>query len=190
MTHDAIDGVVIGKHPLVSRLMKGIYNQRPPQPRYSSTWDVKVVLDHIKSWGYTRGLPLKKLTLKLAMLLALANASRCSELDALEIQRMTWSAEGVTFALATLTKTLKPGKSKTLFYPMLGANREACPVTSLKEYLMRTKDVRKGNGLFLSYVKPHGPVKPFVDWSSDSMFYYRPVIQKQNISLTQSFVQK
>ena len=35
MTHGAIDGVVVGKHPLVSRLMKGIYNQRPPQPRYS-----------------------------------------------------------------------------------------------------------------------------------------------------------
>ena len=137
MTHGAIDGVVIGKHPLVSRLIKGIYNQRPPQPRYSSTWDVKVVLDHIKSWGYTGGLPLKKLNLKLAMLLALANASRCSELHALEIQRMTWSAEGVTFALAALTKTSKPGKSKTLFYPMLEADREVCPVTSLSGALRR-----------------------------------------------------
>ena len=38
MTHGEIDGVVIGKHSLVSRVMKGIYNQRPPQPRYSSTW--------------------------------------------------------------------------------------------------------------------------------------------------------
>lgn len=120
---------------------------------------------------------------------------------------------------------------------MLEADREVCPVTSLKEYLKRTKDVRKDNGLFLSYVKPHGPVKSctiarwlkevlqsaglgefrahstrgasvsaaftqgmsvadiiaVADWSSDSMFkkfYYRPVIQKQNISLTQSFVQK
>ena len=34
MTHAAIDGVVVGKHPLVSRLMKGIYNQRPPKARY------------------------------------------------------------------------------------------------------------------------------------------------------------
>ena len=32
MTHNPIDGVVVGKHPLVTRLMKGIFNRRPPQP--------------------------------------------------------------------------------------------------------------------------------------------------------------
>ena len=195
------------------------------------------MLDHIRSWGPTAGLSLKSITLKLAMLLALANASRCSELHALDVQRMAWRAEGVTFSLAALTKTSRPGKNKTLFYPQLELDREVCPVTSLKEYLKRTKDVRKNNQLFLSYVKPYGPVKActiarwlkvilqsaglgdfrahstrgaavlaaftqgmsvadilaVADWSSDRMFkefYYRPVVQRQNISFTQSFVHK
>ena len=125
MTHEKIDGVLVGKHPLVSRLLKGVYNQRPPQPRYSTTWDVGVVLDHMRSWGRTADLSDKKLTLKVAMLLALANASRCSELHALDTQHMSWSEEGVTFTLAALTKTSRPGKEKTLFYPKLEANKFA-----------------------------------------------------------------
>lgn len=159
MTHAPCDGVVIGKHPLVSRLMKGIYNNRPPRARYSFTWDVKEVLDHIRAWGPTEDLTLKKITLKLAMILALGNASRSSELHALDVQRMTTDTNGVTFSITALTKTSRPGKSKTLFYQKLDLDRELCPVASIKKYLKRTKGIRKNNNLFLSYVKPFGPVK-------------------------------
>ena len=34
MTHDRVEGVPIRQHPLVTRLLKGVYNIRPPQPRY------------------------------------------------------------------------------------------------------------------------------------------------------------
>ena len=97
MTHNPINGVVIGKHPLVSRLLKGVYNMRPPKPRYSFTWDVKIVLDYLRSWGPTASLSLKKLTQKLVMLLALANASRSSELHALSTSSMIWGSQGVMF---------------------------------------------------------------------------------------------
>ena len=40
------DGSTIGKHLLVSRLLKGIFQNRPPQPRYSTVWDVNTVLTH------------------------------------------------------------------------------------------------------------------------------------------------
>ncbi|KAK2556969.1 hypothetical protein P5673_020799, partial [Acropora cervicornis] len=30
----------LGSHPLIARLLKGVYILRPPTPRYSSTWDV------------------------------------------------------------------------------------------------------------------------------------------------------
>ena len=46
MTHSQIKGTPIGQHPLVSRLLRGVYNTRPPQPRYSATWDVDVVIRH------------------------------------------------------------------------------------------------------------------------------------------------
>ena len=147
--------MVVGKHPLVSRLLN---NRKPPRPRYSTTWDVAVVLGHIRSWGPTESLCRKKATLKLAMLMALVNASQCSELHALDVQRMRWSKEGVTFSLAALTKMSRPGKSKALFYSSLETDRDVCPVTSLKNYLMRTDGVQSDK-LFLSHVKPYGSVK-------------------------------
>ena len=116
-------------------------------------------MDHMRSWGHTADLSDKKLTLKVAMLLALANASRCSELYALDTQHMSWSEEGVTFTLAALTKTSRPGKEKTLFYPKLEADKQVCPVTTLKQYIERTNRVRKVSALFFSYVKPYGPVR-------------------------------
>ena len=158
-THSPIDGVVVGKHPLVSRLMKGIHNQRPPQPRYAATWDVQVVLRHIRSWGQTVVLGRKRLSQKLTMLMALSNASRCSELCGLDIERMRFNETGVTFSLGRLTKTSKPGQSKSLFYPVLASDKEVCPVFTLKEYLKRTED-RKESKLFLSYIRPYKPVLP------------------------------
>ena len=162
VTHTPIDGVVVGKHPLVSRLMKGIYNQRPPQPRYTSTWDVQneIVLQRIRSWGSTTALGRKKLSQKLAMLMALANASRCSELHALDVERMRFSERGVTFSLTEPIKSSRPGRNKFLFYPVLAEDKEMCPVLTLREYLKRTSKDRKENKLFLSYIRPYNPVKP------------------------------
>ena len=42
--HDKVDGVDVGKHPTVTRLLKGAFHERPPLPRYTSTWDVNAVL--------------------------------------------------------------------------------------------------------------------------------------------------
>ena len=33
--HDPIDGVSVGKHPRVCALLKGVFNKRPPVPRYT-----------------------------------------------------------------------------------------------------------------------------------------------------------
>ena len=47
--HEKVDGVDVGQHPTITRLLKGVFNDRPPLPRYSSTWNVQTVLDYIKS---------------------------------------------------------------------------------------------------------------------------------------------
>ena len=67
---------------MVCQLLKGIFNSRPPQPRYSFTWDVSVVVKYIRGLGLNTSLSLKLLTQKLAMLWALTSAKRSSELAA------------------------------------------------------------------------------------------------------------
>lgn len=37
----------LGSHPLVARLLKGVFILRPSTPRYSSTWDVSKVTDYL-----------------------------------------------------------------------------------------------------------------------------------------------
>ena len=40
-THSRIDNFLVGQHPHVTKLIKGVLNSCPPKPRYSYTWDVK-----------------------------------------------------------------------------------------------------------------------------------------------------
>ena len=60
MTHKNIEAAPIGQHPLVSRLMRGIYNFRPPKPQYCNTWDVAAVLSWIKDQGDNQDLSMKE----------------------------------------------------------------------------------------------------------------------------------
>ena len=36
--HEKVDGVPVGQHPIITRLVKGVFNMRPPIPRYSNPW--------------------------------------------------------------------------------------------------------------------------------------------------------
>lgn len=40
-----VDGRRAGDHPLVIRLLKGVFNLCPTKPRYIRTWDVKPVIE-------------------------------------------------------------------------------------------------------------------------------------------------
>lgn len=73
--HERVDGYTVVQHPLVTRLMKGAFNDRPPLPRYTRTWNVQSVLSHISVW-VNDSLSLKQLSWKTAMLLALTRPPR------------------------------------------------------------------------------------------------------------------
>ena len=104
MTHRHVEGVPIGQHPLVTQLLKGVYNTRPPKLRYTEMWDVDGVLNHLSSLGENSQLSLKQLSQKLAILMALVQASRSSKLQALDARFRVYRPDGVVFTLPTLTK--------------------------------------------------------------------------------------
>ena len=94
-THAPLEGSPIGQHPLVSQLMKGIYNSRPPKPHYTCTWDVDIVVRYLKGLGSNADLSLKTLSGKLILLMSLTLASRTSELHALDLRFRFFRPEGV-----------------------------------------------------------------------------------------------
>ena len=160
-----IEGSPVGQHPLVVRLMQGIFNSRPPQPKYSEIWEVSLVLDHIRSELRASGeLSLKDLSRKTVMLLALAMAARSSDLHLLDLRFMSDQSEFIRFQIAALTKTRRSGPPRGVTIKrLIDDDQSLCPVSTLRVYLTRTASLRQGGGnrpnpLFISFRKPNSPV--------------------------------
>ena len=110
--HDHINGIPIEKESRISDLLAGVYNIRPPQPRYTFIWDVKKVIDFLATWNSPGELILKDLTLKLAMLLALTSVARASEIGFLNVRYLIKYSCGYTFYFGRNTKTSKRSKPR------------------------------------------------------------------------------
>ena len=152
----------IGAHPLISRLLKGIYLYRPPTARYSSTWDVSAVTDYLGTLTPLSTLSLKSLTLKTVMLCALATAQREQTMCALDLRNKIETSESIKFLVTDRLKTSRPGKSVEVCITATDV-ADICPVRTLREYISRTEVLRLHDGtyqhkLFVSFVKPHNPV--------------------------------
>ena len=159
-----VDASRVGSHPLVTQLLKGISQLRPPEPKYSYTWDVFEILKLVKSWGKNEELDLKLLSFKLVMLLGLTAPDRSSDLAKRDLRYRTFRPEGVSFSLPGLSETSRPGDSpKISFHAAFPDDLDLCPVECLKCYEGKTREFRPGdisvpNKLFLSYIHPHDPV--------------------------------
>ena len=153
-------GQTIGTHPLISRFVKGVFNLHPPAPRYKEVWDVRLVLDFLRSLSPIASLGLRDITLKLCMLIALISAQRCQTLHLLRIDCMKFKSNSVTFTVKELLKQSKPGNTGlTLNLKAYPPDRRLCICRVLKHYLLCTKPLRKNSKqLFISYRKPHEPV--------------------------------
>ena len=144
--------------------MKGIYNKRPPLPRYTHTWDVSKVTSYISSLDDNVDLSLKVLSFKLVMLLALTRPSRSSDLSSLDLRYLKLLPDGIQFNPSELAKQSRPSKLMAPFlFPAFPSDTKLCPRVTLQSYISRTESFR-GTGpdrkskLFLSYIKPHNPI--------------------------------
>ena len=70
------DGSGIGKNPLISRLLKGVFQSRAPKSKYTKVWDVQIVLSYLKTLHPVELLSLKDLSFKFFMLLLLVSGQR------------------------------------------------------------------------------------------------------------------
>lgn len=156
-----MDGKPVGTHPLVIRLLKGVYNLRPTIPRYTDTWDVNIVFKLLKTMSPVRDLTLKDLTFKLVMLLSLVTGHRGQTFHLLRIDCMTVGKSTYTFQFLQPLKNCKAsGRVKPLLkLKAYAPDRRLCVVTVLKEYLHRTCPLRGHHvKLLISYRKPFAPV--------------------------------
>ena len=154
-----VNNVAVGSHPLVTRLLKGVYNLRTPSPRYSSTWDITKVTSYLKTLFPLDQLSLKSLTLKTVMLCALSSALREQTLCALDIKFLNKSGNSLSFTVCERLKTSRPGKStRKVEFLSLPEDNSLCPVATLTEYGLRKSASSEETRLFISFIKPHKAV--------------------------------
>ncbi len=149
--------VNFGSHQVVIRFMKAVFETKNPVPKCTTTWDVFTVLRNLATLHPNSAISLKSLSLKLVMLLLLLSGQRRQtiyllSLDGLNITEDTMLLEHI--------KTSKPGGMATILtFKKYTENQSICPLLTFKEYLVRTKPLRKEEKkLFISFQKPHKAV--------------------------------
>ncbi len=164
--HAYIDGVSVGRHPLVSRFMQGSRWLQPFRPARVPSWDLSIVLQGLSGHPFEPLEPVteKILTVKTVILLALSSLKRVGDLQALSI-----SPSCMDFAPGLVKVLLRPRPD---YVPKVASNpfrfqqvvleslspTEAgsedlslCPVRALKIYVDRTAQWHESDQLFVCF---------------------------------------
>ena len=91
---------------MISRFMKGVFNEKPSLPRYTRTWDVRVVLQYLKTMDITS---LIALSCKLAMLFLLVKAQRYQIFHIIKLGDINHLPDGIVINISQLIKQSRPG---------------------------------------------------------------------------------
>ena len=159
--HMPVVGQPVGKHHRVCSLLTGVFNNKPPKPRYFFIWDVEKVLAYLEKLPSNKDLSDKLMTHKLAMLSVLTSASRCYEVNILNIEFMTRSEDRYTFHFDKLFKSCRYGRPPpSIEFFHFPQNKNLCVVEAIDYYLNLSKSWRTSdkNQLFLSVINPRKEV--------------------------------
>ena len=130
-----VDGTNIGKHPLIVKLMKGLYNKKPPLAKYANLWYVNIILDFISVMFSNEDLSFRVLSFKSAMLLTLSLMLRVSDLANINLNSIYFPPIGVQFSFLKPRKSQRSGRFGTLRLKRFAVNRKICPVACLESYI-------------------------------------------------------
>ena len=168
--HHTVDGLTMGRHPLVCQFLRGAHRLRPGRALRAPSWDLTMVLHSLAEAPYEPldTAELKWLTQKTAFLLAICSAKRVSELHALSVsdQCLRWKADYTGVSLwpnpSFLPKVVNPQTlNQVIEISSLSESAHRvdsptlvslCPVRALRTYVARTQSLRRSHlQLFVCY---------------------------------------
>ncbi len=165
-----LDGQSIGRHALVVSFLKGARRLHPPRLPSVPPWDLEVVLRALSRPPFEPlvSVDLKELSLKTALLLALALAKRIGDLHAFSVD-----SDCIRFGPGDCSVTLRPRPGyvpKSLYTPFrkqtvslsalssesstsrdADAQTSVCPVRALRIYIDHSASFRQSDQLFVCY---------------------------------------
>ncbi|KAL0149630.1 hypothetical protein M9458_055157 [Cirrhinus mrigala] len=156
--HAPLGGMPVGKDPLVVRFLRGVLRLRPPTRPLVPTWDLAVVLEALcrPPFEPIEEIPVRFLTIKTALLLALTSLKRVGDLQALSV-----APSHLEFAPGRGTSLRSPLTPQPVVLqafcppPFREPDQQKlncmCPVRALDAYVHRAALWRKSEQLFVCY---------------------------------------
>ncbi len=163
-------GQSIGRDPMVVSFLKGARRLHPPRPPSVPPWDLEVVLRALSQPPFEplSSVGLKELSLKTALLLALASAKRIGDLLAFSVDsdcirfgpgdcsvtlrpRMGYVPKSLSTPFKIQTVSLSALSSESAASSEADAQTSVCPVRALRIYIDRSASFRQSNQLFVCY---------------------------------------
>lgn len=150
----------LGYDSTITRMFSFFYKSRPSFPRYTVTWDVGKVLRFLATWHPPAALSLKQLTLKTVSLIALTSSDRAQTLQALRVDRVTATHQGLEFIIFDILKTSRRGRPARVVKCVKWDAPELDVALYVQKYMDKTLKFRlrafrrglgKPNQLFLSH---------------------------------------
>ena len=160
--------VTFGKHPLVSRVVKGMFRERPRIPRRVVIYDTNKVIRYFSRMPANHELLLEQLTKKLTTLLCILSGQRSQSLSKLYIEHMHREDTVITFFIPKMLKGTTPTfHQQPLEFEYFPYDKNTCVYSCIMEYMKRTELIRENLpredeeklSFILSYHPPHMPVK-------------------------------
>ena len=157
--HVPVNNAPVGQHPLVVKLIRGVFNLRPPPRSLGPIWDLKLVLTNLRRSPFEplREVSLKWCTRKTVLLVALASAGRSSDIAKLGWRsphlRFESNPAGVRLIPRGLRKQDRPGHLlQDVFITAFQEDPKLDPVRAIRIYMSRVKD-RRGDleSLFVTF---------------------------------------
>ena len=137
--HERTEGIPVGKHLVIVRILKGAFNIKPPQPRYKSTLSVSQVIVWLDTFKNIVSTPILDLSIRTVMLCVLAKRCRSAKL-ATWIMIPSDSPLRVPLLLhwSPLNSVRLGIPSMISFFPTFTENQNICPVAALQSYCLQT----------------------------------------------------
>ena len=138
-------------HSTASTFLKGVYNIRPPTPKYFAIWNVNTLLSHIQHKDISTFYDITK---KLATLFVILAGTSVNTLVHLKVTNMYITDTEVNFTFDELLKHSRPNYKQKPLILRAFSSRNLCPVTTLISYLEHGLPVSGAPALFITTVKP------------------------------------
>ena len=142
----------------VKRLLKGVFNLRPPVARYTAMWDVNIVLNYMEAMVTTS---FKDKSMKLATLLMILSGNRVNMLTHFTLPNMFITDKECTFVFDEVLKSTRPSFNiNPMTFKAFSDRPALCPVQLIWDYLECRNQLSGDTQFFVTLKSPFNGAQP------------------------------